>query len=109
MNDDDRVVYQGTAQYVKAITALQICLRDPRLVYEDELLAVCLLLSAYEVRQPSTILVIPANVLAVDQRHREITDSVDKSFGWSEQARLAQGSRTSPAWSCARDLLALPS
>jgi hypothetical protein len=50
VNHDDRVVYQGTAQYVKAITSLQKCLKDPSLVYEDETLAVSLLLSAYEVR-----------------------------------------------------------
>lgn len=49
-NHDDRVVYQGTVQYIKAISSLQKCLRDPNLIHEDETLAVCLLLSAYEVR-----------------------------------------------------------
>ena len=47
----DRVVCQGTAQYLKAITSLQKYLRDPSLVYEDETLAVSLLLSTYEGRQ----------------------------------------------------------
>lgn len=50
VNHDDRFVYQGTAQYVKAITSLQKCLNNPSLVYEDETLAVSLLLSTYKVR-----------------------------------------------------------
>jgi len=49
VNHDDRVGHQGTAQYVKAMTTLREHLTDPSRLFEDETLAVSLLLSAHEV------------------------------------------------------------
>lgn len=49
VDSDDTLLYQGTNQYVKAIAGLQMALRDPVLREQDQTLAVCVLLSAYEV------------------------------------------------------------
>jgi hypothetical protein len=51
VDQNGQIIYQGTSQYVKAIKALQQSLKNSRMMYEDQTLAVCILLSAYEVRQ----------------------------------------------------------
>jgi hypothetical protein len=55
VENDNTLVDKGTSQYVKAIKGLQLALTDPALTQQDHTLAVCVLLSAYEVSLLSSL------------------------------------------------------
>lgn len=46
---NDKLINEGISEYVKVIKGMQVALRNPRMIKEDQTLAVCVLMSAYEV------------------------------------------------------------
>ena len=49
VDSNGKLVHEGISQYVKVIKGMQVALRNPKTIQEDQTLAVCVLMSVFEV------------------------------------------------------------